>query len=276
VVEEQQHGLDLAQALRAVADAFTTMGDRLNRPNGAWTFSAITETAIESIPGTSGASITEIRKDRFRTIAATDALVREADDLQYRLGTGPCVDAILTDSMFRPRDLLTDDRWPEYGRQVAGMGLRSMLSYRMAAIPGALYGLNIYSRQVDAFDDAAAAVGLLLATHGASAIEAAEYRERAHHLEQALSTNRQIGTAIGVLMSLYKVTNEQAFNLLRIASQNTNRKLRDVAESVIDTGTLDVEPVRRRPATASADSTLLSTTSVATSVQSTRTELAGF
>jgi hypothetical protein len=72
-----------------------------------------------------------MRHDRFRTISATDDLVREADNLQYRLGTGPCVDAILTDSIYRPRDLMTDDRWPNYGKQVAGLRLRSMLSYRM-------------------------------------------------------------------------------------------------------------------------------------------------
>ena len=47
-------------------------------------------------------------------------------------------------------------------------------------------------------------------------------------------------------MTQHKVTREQAFDLLRIASQNTNRKLRDVALDVIDTGTVDVTPQRRR------------------------------
>jgi ANTAR domain len=36
----------------------------------------------------------------------------------------------------------------------------------------------------------------------------------------------------------HKLTREQAFDLLRIASQNSNLKIRDVAEEVGDTGTL--------------------------------------
>jgi hypothetical protein len=47
-----------------------------------------------------------------------------------------------------------------------------------------------------------------------------------------------IGVALGVLMSARKVTQEQAFTLLRVASQNLHRKLRTVAAEVVETGTL--------------------------------------
>jgi AmiR/NasT family two-component response regulator len=43
---------------------------------------------------------------------------------------------------------------------------------------------------------------------------------------------------MGVLMARLLVTREQAFDLMRIASQRTNRKLRDIAEDVLETGTL--------------------------------------
>ena len=59
------------------------------------------------------------------------------------------------------------------------------------------------------------------------------------HLRVALETNRNIGAAIGILMSQHKINQEQAFNLLRTASQHCNRKLRDLALDVIDTGWLD-------------------------------------
>ena len=39
-------------------------------------------------------------------------------------------------------------------------------------------------------------------------------------------------------MSEYKISRSRAFDLLRIASQNSNRKLRDVAADVAHTGTL--------------------------------------
>jgi hypothetical protein len=44
-----------------------------------------------------------------------------------------------------------------------------------------------------------------------------------------------------VLMTKHKITrSSQAFDLLRVASQNTNRKLADVATEVGGTGTLDL------------------------------------
>ena len=54
--------------------------------------------------------------------------------------------------------------------------------------------------------------------------------------------------AIGVLISLYKISEQQAFDLLRIASQNKHVKLHDVAEDVILTGAAQESPsAPRRP-----------------------------
>jgi hypothetical protein len=63
-------------------------------------------------------------------------------------------------------------------------------------------------------------------------------RERIEHLEIALATNRRIGIATGVVMARYGLTDEQAFELLREQSQVRNKKLRDLAEEVVYTGTL--------------------------------------
>jgi AmiR/NasT family two-component response regulator len=49
-------------------------------------------------------------------------------------------------------------------------------------------------------------------------------------------------------MARHKVTYEQAFDLMRIASQTTHNKLFAIAEDVIDTGALAMPsmPERRR------------------------------
>lgn len=52
-------------------------------------------------------------------------------------------------------------------------------------------------------------------------------------LEHALRSRSVIDQAIGVLMAQEKCTAEAAFDLLRRHSQNSNRKLRDVAADVI-------------------------------------------
>lgn len=64
-------------------------------------------------------------------------------------------------------------------------------------------------------------------------------RGKIANLEQALVTCRRIGAAIGIVMATRKVAEEQAFDALRVASQQTNRKLRDVADEVLLTGVLD-------------------------------------
>jgi AmiR/NasT family two-component response regulator len=68
---------------------------------------------------------------------------------------------------------------------------------------------------------------------------AASAREEADNLRRALDNSRVIGTAMGVLMSARKLTSTQAFDLLRTASQHSNRKLAEIAAEVAETGTLD-------------------------------------
>ncbi len=70
------------------------------------------------------------------------------------------------------------------------------------------------------------------------AINTTRERDRADDLEQALHSNREIGMAMGILMARGKCTSEQAFDLLRNASQNLNLRLRDVAARIVDTGEL--------------------------------------
>ena len=230
--------------LRMIAEAFADLGARLSGHDMVDPFEAVTSVARDQLPAAAGASVTLLREKGFTTAAATDERIRRADAIQYELGSGPCLDAIVSQTMYRPRDLRTDERWPDYGRRVAEeLGLDSMLSYRML-LPAndTVAGLNLYAEQPDAFTDRDALIGLLLATHGAQVASSVIYGHHVRHLKRALQTNRGIGVAIGVLMASHKVTEQQAFDLLRIASQNSNRKLVDIAADVVETGRLDVSP----------------------------------
>lgn len=60
----------------------------------------------------------------------------------------------------------------------------------------------------------------------------------AANLQLALTSNRRIGVAIGILMAHHRITDTAAFEMLREASQRAHRKLRDIAEDVVLTGTL--------------------------------------
>ena len=71
---------------------------------------------------------------------------------------------------------------------------------------------------------------------------ASEALARAANLEIALRSSREIGAAIGILMSRYRIATDSAFEMLRLVSQHTNRKVREVAADVVETGELPVPP----------------------------------
>jgi GAF domain-containing protein len=201
---------------------------------------ALPDAAVKLIPHAAHASSTQGRNGRFATVAATGPLPASIDQIQYELGTGPCVDAILRRATFRTGRLEADPRWPEFGARAADIGgVHSMLSVRLyLEDDDLLAGLNMYSTEHDAFTAADEAVATLLATHGALALTAAREHEEAEQMRSALERNRTIGAAIGILMSAHKITQQQGFDLLRIYSQRNNQKIFDVAQAVVETGML--------------------------------------
>jgi signal transduction histidine kinase/DNA-binding response OmpR family regulator len=60
----------------------------------------------------------------------------------------------------------------------------------------------------------------------------------AGQLRQALASNRLIGTAIGIVMARYGLTSDRAFHTLVRISQQSNRKLRDVADEIVAAGAI--------------------------------------
>jgi AmiR/NasT family two-component response regulator len=72
----------------------------------------------------------------------------------------------------------------------------------------------------------------VLAAHAASAILASRDGDQLH---SALSTRDRIGQAKGIIMERFQIDDVRAFAMLRQVSQDTNTKLIDVAQRVIDT-----------------------------------------
>ena len=203
------------------------------------TLARLVELAIGIIPGCHHAGVTVVRRGRPETPAATDEVPAAVDALQYETGQGPCLSAIRERAVYRTGDLATDDRWPAFaGAAAARTGVHSMLAYRLFTEGDTLGALNLYSRERDAFDDATVPIGTILAAHAALAFDRARDREQISGLEQALSSNRTIAMAIGMLMATHRIKEREAFDLLRVASQRSNRRLRDIAEDVVRTGGL--------------------------------------
>jgi len=208
-----------------------------HEPNPETLLSAITGTAVSDIHGAdwAGVSLFERRRQRLVTHAATDAQVEVIDRIQYDMRDGPCVEAARAQRTIRSDDLTAELRWPRFVSRAVQLGVRSMLSLEIFAESDRFGALNLYSATPGVFDDAAEATGLLLAAHAALALV---HQRTKITMREALDVRDLVGQAKGILMERFGISNQTAFELLSTSSQNTNHKLVEVAQHLIQTGEL--------------------------------------
>jgi GAF domain-containing protein len=198
------------------------------------------------MPGNPEASVLLLVKDNPTTVVSTGALATDLDERQYQRGHGPCLHAARTGDMVEIPDTRADDRWPDYTPRAVEHGNLSSLSIPLAIDPEAQVSgaLNIYARRVDAFDEASRAVATRFAPYAAVAAgnlyAYQSARDMAGNLQIALESRAVIDQAKGILMERYKLTADQAFQLLARASMTTNKKLREVADYLVQTGELSL------------------------------------
>jgi hypothetical protein len=207
--------------------------------DGADALARLVKLAVVSVPGCEWAGITAWPVERNpRSLAATDPVAATVDELQYALKEGPCLTAAAENDPVRIPDLATDQRWPRFNEMtLSRTPVRSVLAFHLGSSPERA-ALNLYGAAPHAFDDDSLVAGALFASHARVLVMHAGHADQAAHLKEALATSRRIGMAIGILMNVHKVGEEEAFALLRTTSQNLNLKLRSVADDVARTGTL--------------------------------------
>ncbi|MEU0090045.1 GAF and ANTAR domain-containing protein [Kribbella sp. NPDC006257] len=129
-------------------------------------------------------------------------------------------------------DVDAEDRWPRWRAQVAEGKIRSVLHVPMRSGPQVIGVLSLYTLHPDAFTPDDVAVAHILARHASVAVATARHEET---LARAVDARKLVGQAMGILMERFDLSDDQAFALLRRYSQDTNTKLRDVAQELIDT-----------------------------------------
>ena len=196
--------------------------------------------AARAVPHTQHCALTVVRKaGRPLTVAATGAVSLRVDDIQYETGEGPCLEAVDGHDLAHAADLSTDRQWPRFARRcVTETRVRSMFSLRLFLSGDGRAALNFYAERPGVFDDLDVAIGAMFAPFAALAVQNEMQAHEIDNLHVALQASRRIGVAIGILMARHLVTYEQAFAMLATASQGLNRKLRDIAAEVAETGEL--------------------------------------
>jgi len=176
------------------------------------------------------------RKGRtIETVATTDPVVTGLDELQTRIQEGPDIDLVSDRLGVLVSDTATETRWPAWSQEAVAVGVRSMLGTRLYTPERTVGTLNLYDSRPDHFDLDDQAVAHVMARHAAAALSKAH---KAENLWHAIDARKRIGQAQGILMERYGLTDDQAFQVLLRYSQNSNMKLRDVAEELISTRSL--------------------------------------
>jgi GAF domain-containing protein len=179
--------------------------------------------------------------DRPPGLAATNdaELMDTVAEIAGRIGCSPGLTAFSTGSKVYLPDLAAQSAWDAYASEMLQRTpIRSVLSFGLQLHRRPLGVLTFYRSAPDGFDGDAQRRGSLLADHATIAIDAATSAESADGFKAALARSRAIGTAIGVLAERHRFSPEEAFDMLRVVSNHTNRKLADLADEFMSTGEL--------------------------------------
>lgn len=193
----------------------------------------VTTTARELMPGADTVGILLIgRGGKFESLAGTSELPHTLDEVQMQFSEGPCVEAALNETILRTDDFRTDQRWPLYAAAAVEHGMLSGLSIKLYTAERTAGALNMFGSKPHAFNAEDEVIGTVLAAHAAAAILASREGEQ---LKSAMATRDRIGQAKGIIMERYGVDEVRAFEMIKQLSQDSNVKLADVAQRVIDT-----------------------------------------
>jgi ANTAR domain-containing protein/GAF domain-containing protein len=202
----------------------------------------VAELAVKTIPNIDDASVTLIERGRPRTVAFSGQLAVTLDERQYEDGFGPCLDAARHGQTILVDTHSDDGNYPGFAQQARRQGIRHVLSIGMPALQKTSGGMNLYSSgAAGPFDDATVATASALAGHAAVTLfNAAMYagaQDEVMQMKQAMASRAQIEQAKGVIMRDHRCTPEEAFSIMVDLSSRSNRKLRDVAQTIVTEAT---------------------------------------
>jgi GAF domain-containing protein len=221
---------NLSASLASVAQALAAEEDF------AGVINRTCQLAVATIEGCDHADIMLVAAGNVITApAATDWVGTRVVSIEAEFNEGPCVDATKTGSTVIVPDLQSERRWPHFvARCLAETPVRSSIGVPLTAGGRTIGAIDLYADAPNSFSDEDLAVAALYAAHAAIAFSAARERQQ---LQEALISRDIIGQAKGIIMAQSRVGADEAFDLLRRASQRLNEKVVIVAQRVVDGAT---------------------------------------
>jgi GAF domain-containing protein len=182
-------------------------------------------------------SVTIVDRGKPATVASTGSLATDLDERQYDRGYGPCLDCIAGGEPLLVKNMDTERRWADWAKSASSAGAGSSLSIPVPIQREVSAALNIYSTDPDAFDRDTVELATTFAAYAGVALANMHLYQAqgqvAEHLQQAMQSRATIEQAKGILMGQRRCGPQEAFDILVWLSQESNRKLRDVAEALV-------------------------------------------
>jgi GAF domain-containing protein len=177
------------------------------------------------------------RLRRQSTVASSSSVAADLNEAQYQLQGGPALHAMTTGTLVVVDDGQSDSRWQDYFHLTARFGFASVLAAPLPLGAEGHAALMFYAQARAFFTPERQHAANVFVEQAGKALEmamrVARYREAAEDRRLAMETRTSIDIAIGIIIAQNRCTQEEAFALLRRASNTRNTKLRDVAEALI-------------------------------------------
>jgi GAF domain-containing protein len=202
------------------------------------TLARIAELAKRTIPGAAEVSVTLLQNGRAFSIAFTGPLASGLDERQYEADFGPCMDAALSGNTITIDDTARSEAYPDWARIAARHGITNTMSIGLPVEQRTVGALNVYGTDSTPFDQTNAELATAFASYAAVAVaNAGVYASTATlaaNLQKALESRAVIDQAKGILMREQHCSADAAFDELVRRSNNSNRRLREIAEDIVD------------------------------------------
>lgn len=198
----------------------------------------LAEHAASELPGVDYANVTVTTgPSMIEPPSATHPSAALLDDIQRRLGEGPCLSSAWHNKTVHVEDLENDTRWPSFRAEaLSSTPVRSIMGFHLCVTGRSMGSLNVFAERPRAFDEQTRRLGSLFAVHSALVWDAAR---REAQFQEALASRDTIGQAKGMIMERYRLDAAQAFAMLRTLSHETNTALADVAARIVEAAQSD-------------------------------------
>ena len=201
------------------------------------TLTRVAELAKQTIPGAAEISVTLMQEGAVTSVAFTGPLASQLDERQYEAGFGPCMDAALSGRTIPIDDTAHSGPYQDFGRlcsprhhphPVHRTARRTSVRRRAEHLRNQRQSLRRVDRGVaTAFASYAAVAVANAGVYAGTATLAA-------NLQKALESRGVIDQAKGILMREYRCSAEAAFDELVRRSNSGNRRLREIAQDIVD------------------------------------------